>query len=95
MATNSRIIDDFMNEITSKNPHEIEFLQAVREVAHTVLPFIKENPKYQGYNLFERICEPERVVIFRVPWIDDHGQMNINRGFRVQMNSAIARTKGG
>ncbi|MFZ9044436.1 MAG: NADP-specific glutamate dehydrogenase [Cyclobacteriaceae bacterium] len=95
MATNSRIIDDFMKEITSKNPHEIEFLQAVREVAHTVLPFIKENPKYQGYNLFERICEPERVVIFRVPWIDDQGQMNINRGFRVQMNSAIGPYKGG
>jgi glutamate dehydrogenase (NADP+) len=95
MSTHQKLVDGFMSTIEAKNPHENEFLQAVREVAHTVLPYIEENPKYKADNIFERMCEPERVVIFRVPWIDDQGNYKINRGFRVQMNSAIGPYKGG
>jgi glutamate dehydrogenase (NADP+) len=95
MSENSAPFNNFMNDITIKNPHEAEFLQAVREVAHTVIPFIEKNPSYQSYNLLQRMCEPERAIIFRVPWVDDSGNMQVNRGFRVQMNSAIGPYKGG
>ncbi|MEZ4937689.1 MAG: NADP-specific glutamate dehydrogenase [Crocinitomicaceae bacterium] len=88
-------IDSFMNEVKSKNGHEAEFLQAVHEVAETVIPFIEENPKYQGHKLLERMVEPERTIIFRVPWIDDNGKPQVNRGFRVEFNSAIGPYKGG
>jgi glutamate dehydrogenase (NADP+) len=88
-------IDTFMAKIEAKNPHESEFLQAVREVADTVIPFIEENPKYKVNKILERIAEPERVVLFRVPWIDDKGDVQINRGYRIQMNSAIGPYKGG
>ncbi|MFI5206279.1 MAG: Glu/Leu/Phe/Val dehydrogenase dimerization domain-containing protein, partial [Candidatus Paceibacterales bacterium] len=84
-----------MNKITAKNPGEVEFHQAVFEVAETVIPFIAKNPKYQAGKLLERIAEPERVIMFRVPWIDDKGRFQINRGFRIQMNSAIGPYKGG
>ncbi len=70
-------------------------MQAVTEVAETVIPFIEANPKYQGYNLLERMVEPERTIIFRVPWTDDQGQIQVNRGYRVQFNSAIGPYKGG
>ena len=95
MAINLKQVNDFMSEVIAKNPHEKEFIQAVREVALTVLPFISENPIYQEYNILERMCEPERAIIFRVPWIDDQGTFRVNRGFRVQMNSAIGPYKGG
>lgn len=88
-------IDDFMSEVKSKNGHEAEFLQAVQEVAETVIPFIEENPKYQGHKLLERMVEPERVIMFRVPWIDDNGNPQVNRGYRVEFNSAIGPYKGG
>jgi glutamate dehydrogenase (NADP+) len=88
-------IDGFMEEVIAKNSHESEFLQAVQEVAETVIPFIEENPKYQGHKLLERMVEPERVIMFRVPWIDDSGQPQVNRGFRVEFNSAIGPYKGG
>lgn len=88
-------IDDFMSELKSKNGHEAEFLQAVQEVAETVIPFIEENPKYQGHKLLERMVEPERVIMFRVPWIDDNGNPQVNRGYRVEFNSAIGPYKGG
>ncbi len=84
-----------MTRIEAKDAHEPEFLQAVREVAETVVPYIAENPKYAEHNVLERICEPERVIMFRVPWIDDKGNHNVNRGFRVEMNSAIGPYKGG
>lgn len=84
-----------MESIAEKNPHQPEFLQAVKEVAETVIPFIEENPKYKKQNILERMCEPERIFIFRVPWMDDAGNFRINRGFRVQMNSAIGPYKGG
>ncbi len=88
-------IQDFISRIAERNPNEPEFMQAVTEVAETVIPFIEANPKYQGYNLLERMVEPERTVIFRVPWTDDQGQIQVNRGYRVQFNSAIGPYKGG
>mgnify|MGYP001031521082 FL=1 len=78
-----------------KNPNEPEFLQAVKEVAVTVIPFIATKEEYRGMKLLERMAEPERVIIFRVPWVDDKGEIQVNRGFRIQMNSAIGPYKGG
>jgi glutamate dehydrogenase (NADP+) len=88
-------IDDFLNLVKKTNSHEPEFLQAVHEVAETVIPFIEENPKYQGKMLLERMVEPERTIIFRVPWVDDKGNTQVNRGYRVEFNSAIGPYKGG
>ncbi len=88
-------IHDFMNEVAAKNVGEAEFLQAVEEVAEVILPFIEENPKYNNKMLLERMVEPERVLIFRVPWLDDKGNTQVNRGYRVEFNSAIGPYKGG
>ena len=85
----------FLELVKQKNGHEPEFLQAVHEVAETVIPFIENNPKYKGKKLLERIVEPERTIIFRVPWIDDQGETQVNRGFRIEFNSAIGPYKGG
>ncbi len=95
MSANEKEITSFLEKIEAKNPHEPEFLQAVREVAETIIPFIADNPKYQNKNILESMCEPERVIMFRVPWQDDEGKRQINRGFRIQMNSAIGPYKGG
>jgi len=91
----SQKVDDFMAQVESKNPNEPEFIQAVREFAETVIPFIADRKKYDGMNLLLRITEPERSIIFRVPWVDDKGEIQVNRGFRIQMNSAIGPYKGG
>lgn len=88
-------IDAFMEGVRAKNSHEPEFLQAVQEVAETVIPFIEEHPKYKDAKILERISEPERVIMFRVPWVDDNGVPQINRGYRVEFNSAIGPYKGG
>ncbi|MDG2059848.1 MAG: NADP-specific glutamate dehydrogenase [Flavobacteriales bacterium] len=88
-------IHDFMNEVAAKNVGETEFLQAVEEVAEVILPFIEENPKYNNKMLLERMVEPERVLMFRVPWLDDKGNTQVNRGYRVEFNSAIGPYKGG
>ncbi len=88
-------IDAFMDKVKARNGHETEFLQAVNEVAETVIPFIQNHPKYQENNILERIVEPERTIIFRVPWLDDKGDMQVNRGYRVEFNSAIGPYKGG
>lgn len=88
-------IQEFIAKVEAKNPNEPEFLQAVKEVAVTVLPFIAKHEKYNGMKLLERMAEAERIIIFRVPWIDDKGEIQVNRGFRVQMNSAIGPYKGG
>lgn len=88
-------IDAFMADIRSKNPNEPEFLQAVQEVAEAVIPYIEENPKYKTAKVLQRIAEPERTLIFRVPWVDDKGEIQINRGYRVEFNSAIGPYKGG
>jgi len=88
-------IHDFMREVSSKNSGEKEFLQAVEEVAEAVIPFMEDNPKYNNKMLLERMIEPERIIIFRVPWIDDNGNTQVNRGYRVEFNSAIGPYKGG
>ena len=88
-------INSFLELVKQRNGHEPEFLQAVKEVAETVIPFIENNKKYQKKMLLERMVEPERVVMFRVSWLDDQGQIQVNRGYRIQMNSAIGPYKGG
>lgn len=88
-------IQDFVSKVEKSNPNEPEFMQAVMEVAETVIPFIEANPRYQNKQLLERMVEPERTIIFRVPWTDDQGQIQVNRGFRVEFNSAIGPYKGG
>jgi len=88
-------INEFMEKVKIQNGHETEFLQAVEEVAEAIIPFIDENPKYAGINLLERMVEPERTLMFRVPWLDDAGKIQVNRGFRVEFNSAIGPYKGG
>ncbi|MCH3883731.1 NADP-specific glutamate dehydrogenase [Tenacibaculum aquimarinum] len=88
-------INDFMDYVKERNTNEPEFLQAVHEVAETVIPFIEDNPKYQGKKLLERMVEPERTLMFRVPWVDDSGETQVNRGYRVEFNSAIGPYKGG
>jgi glutamate dehydrogenase (NADP+) len=88
-------VQQFMAMIKAKNPGENEFHQAVHEVAESLIPFIEENPKYKHAKILERIAEPERTIIFRVPWLDDRGEVQINRGFRIEMNSAIGPYKGG
>lgn len=88
-------LQSFMDMVSKRNPNEPEFLQAVHEVAETVLPFIEQNKKYQGKMLLERMVEAERVIMFRVTWLDDNGNTQVNRGYRIQMNSAIGPYKGG
>jgi len=85
----------FMEKIKARDPHEPEFHQAVEEVADALGPFIKANPRYKDARILERIAEPERVILFRVPWVSDKGEIQVNRGFRVEMNSAIGPYKGG
>jgi len=91
----SKQVEEFMSKVIAKNPGETEFHQAVREVAESLAPFIEKNPKYQDAKILERMVEPERVFMFRVPWLDDNGKIQINRGYRIQMNSAIGPYKGG
>lgn len=95
MSHNNPSVAAFMAKVEARNPHEPEFLQAVLEVAETVIPFIEEHPKYSVAKVLERIAEPERVIMFRVPWMNDKGEVEVNRGFRIQMNSAIGPYKGG
>jgi glutamate dehydrogenase (NADP+) len=92
MATN---VDSFMAQLTAKNPAEPEFHQAVREVVHSVMPIVESTPAYRQGRILDRIVEPERVLMFRVPWFDDRGEIQVNRGFRIEMNSAIGPYKGG
>ncbi len=88
-------IKDFISEVEKRNPNEPEFIQAVTEVAETVIPFIEENEVYQGKKLLERMVEPERTILFRVAWTDDSGEIQVNRGYRIEFNSAIGPYKGG
>ena len=88
-------IHNFMSEVAAKNAGETEFLQAVEEVAEAIIPFMEDNPKYNNKMLLERMVEPERVLMFRVPWLDDNGNIQVNRGYRVEFNSAIGPYKGG
>ena len=88
-------INAFVKGVSDRNPNEAEFLQAVEEVAEVIIPFMKANPKYDDIALLERMTEPERTIMFRVPWIDDKGDFQFNRGYRIEMNSAIGPYKGG
>ncbi len=88
-------INAFMKLVESKNQNEPEFLQAVKEVAETVIPYIVQHDMYHGNNILLRMTEPERVLMFRVPWVDDNGEIQVNRGYRIEMNSAIGPYKGG
>ena len=90
-----QIIEQFIADVEKRNQHEPEFMQAVREVAENVIPYIVQHDIYHGKNILKRMAEPERVVSFRVPWIDDTGEIRVNRGFRIEMNSAIGPYKGG
>ncbi len=90
-----KFVDNFMNELIARNPGEPEFHQAVREVVESVAPYVTENPYLIDLKILERMVEPERVIMFRVPWTDDLGEIHINKGYRVQMNSAIGPYKGG
>ena len=88
-------VNEFMDLIGSRNPNEPEFMQAVQEVAEAIIPFIARKPKYKNAKVLERMCEPERTITFRVPWVDDKGAVQVNRGYRVEFNSAIGPYKGG
>ncbi len=95
MANYEQQVNDFMAKVIAKNPGEVEFHQAVHEVVESLVPFIEENPQYKEAKILDRMIEPERVLMFRVPWLDDKGNVQINRGFRIEMNSAIGPYKGG
>ena len=88
-------IEEFLDLVRQRNGHELEFMQAVEEVAETVIPYIVNNKIYHGNNILLRMCEPERTISFRVCWTDDDGEIQVNRGYRIQMNSAIGPYKGG
>ncbi|WP_297704086.1 NADP-specific glutamate dehydrogenase [uncultured Eudoraea sp.] len=88
-------IEAFMDEVRTRNGHEPEFIQAVQEVADTVIPYIVQHEIYYGKNILLRMVEPERLISFRVSWVDDDGEIHVNRGYRIQMNSAIGPYKGG
>ncbi len=88
-------VEQLMADLVARNPGEPEFHQAVHEVATSVLPVIESTPVYRQLKIFERLVEPERVILFRVAWMDDQGTVQVNRGYRIQMNSAIGPYKGG
>src|SRR5512134_2584242 len=91
----SNLVGDLMAEVIAKNPAEPEFHQAVREVLESLAPVIDQRPEYRSARLLERLVEPERVIMFRVPWQDDQGRIHVNRGYRIEMSSAIGPYKGG
>ncbi len=91
----SKAVEAFMKKVKARDPHQSEFHQAVEEVVTSLMPFIEKHKKYQDERILERVVEPERVIMFRVPWVDDKGVIQVNRGFRIEMNSAIGPYKGG
>lgn len=95
MKAHQTLVNSFMDQVRAKNPHEPEFLQAVEEVAEVIIPFLEDNLKYKKAKVLERMVEPERTIMFRVPWLDDAGTVQVNRGYRVEFNSAIGPFKGG
>lgn len=95
MAKGREYVNSVFEKVKQDNPHETEFLQAVEEVFQSLVPVFDKYPKYIEENILERLVEPERVVSFRVPWVDDKGCVQVNRGYRVQFSSAIGPYKGG
>jgi glutamate dehydrogenase (NADP+) len=94
-SMSEQLLNSFLDQVTSRNPGEKEFHQSVYEVARSLLPFLEQQPKYKKAKILERLVEPERIIIFRITWDDDQGEVCVNRGYRVQMNSAIGPYKGG
>ena len=90
-----KTVDAFMESVINKNPGQEEFHQAVEEVVESIWTYLQENPHNQHSKILDRIVEPERVIMFRVPWRDDQGMAQVNRGYRVEFNSAIGPYKGG
>ncbi len=88
-------VKEFIDKVVAKNPAQEEFVQAVQEVVEKLIPFVEDNPKYKEAKILEKMVEPERVIMFRVPWLDDQGEVQINRGYRIEFNSAIGPYKGG
>src|SRR5213593_2638597 len=88
-------VTSLMGDVKAKNPAEPEFHQAVQEVAESLVLVLDKHPEYRSARILERIIEPERVILFRVPWVNDRGDVQINRGYRIEMNSAIGPYKGG
>ena len=95
MAIKNAYLQSVFDGLKARNPHEPEFLQAVEEVLETLTPVIEARPEIQNAGIIERIVEPERIIMFRVSWVDDNGKVQVNRGYRVQFNSAIGPYKGG
>ena len=95
MAIKNAYLLSVLDGLKSRNAHESEYLQAVEEVLESLEPVIDADPRYEQQNIIGRIVEPERVVMFRIPWVDDSGKVQVNRGYRVQYNSAIGPYKGG
>ncbi|KAA2295916.1 NADP-specific glutamate dehydrogenase, partial [Clostridioides difficile] len=94
-VTAAEYVHSVYESVVARNPHEDEFHQAVKEILDSLIPVIEAHPKYKNHSLLEQLVEPERVITFRVPWVDDQGKVQVNRGFRVQFNSAIGPYKGG
>jgi glutamate dehydrogenase/leucine dehydrogenase len=88
-------VNDFMAKLIARNPNELEFHQAVQEVVESVMPLIEQNPHYKQAKILERVSEPERIIMFRVPWQDDKGEIHVNKGYRIEMSSVIGPYKGG
>lgn len=88
-------VDTFMAGVIAKNPEQKEFHQAVREVVESLIPVLDKHPEYRKAKILDRVVEPERVILFRVPWLDDSGEVQVNRGMRVEFNSAIGPTRVG
>lgn len=88
-------VDSFLARLKQRDPDQPEFHQAVEEVVRSLWPFLEANPRYREAGILERMVEPERAILFRVPWVDDRGQVQVNRGYRIQMSSAIGPYKGG
>ena len=95
MALNNAYLESVYEKVEKRNPGEKEFLQAVYEVLESLIPVVEKRPDLVEAGIIDRIVEPERQIIFRVPWVDDNGKVQVNRGFRVQFNSAIGPYKGG
>ncbi len=91
----AKVVEAFMAQVIARNPAEIVFHQAVHEVLESLAPVLEARPEFLEARLLERIVEPERVIMFRVPWVDDQRQVQVNRGFRIEMNSALGPYKGG
>lgn len=94
-TTAAAYVHSVYESVIARNPNESEFHQAVKEILDSLIPVIEAHPKYRNHSLLEQLVEPERVITFRVPWVDDQGKVQVNRGFRVQFNSAIGPYKGG